>query len=124
MYKSILHVIWDEKLSGGDLTSVVFWSIFVFIPIGLIYFLVCLIIKYKVNASLRYLLYPLYCALAGVIPISLILVIFGGGLDSFFSLEGQLFNVFFIASGITFGLGYGLVQKLFDKPSSKLSNNS
>lgn len=113
MYKSALWVIWKERL-GGDNYSVVFWSAFAFIPIGLIYLLICVVIKRKVgHPLLRYSLYPICCGLVFVIPTTFIIILNGGG--SFFSPEAQLFNIFFISTGVTFGLGYPFVSKGFSK---------
>lgn len=112
MYNQALWAFWKQSL-GGESNAVLFWSAFAYIPIGLIYLLICVVIKDKMKQLvLRNLLYPICCALVFVIPTTFIIVINGGG--SFFSPEAQLFNVLFVSTGVSFGLGYSLVTKLFE----------
>jgi hypothetical protein len=113
MYKLALWVIWKERLEG-DFNATVLWSALAYIPVGLIYLLVCAVIKHKTkHPYLRFLLYPVCCALVFVIPTAFIILMNGGG--SFFSPEAQLFNILFVSTGVTFGLGFSLVSIVFDK---------
>lgn len=112
MYNNALWLIWKQSM-GGDTYALVFWTSFAYIPIGLIYLLICAIIKDKMRKPiLRNLLYPICCALVFMIPTTLIIVLNGGG--SFFSPEAQLFNILFVSTGVSFGLGYSLVTKWFE----------
>lgn len=113
MYKNALWVIWKQGM-GGDTHAVIFWSALAYIPIGLIYILICVVIKHRTSHPLlRNLLYPICCALVFVVPTTFVIVMNGG--SSFFSPEAQLFNVLFVSTEVTFGLGYSLVSKLFNK---------
>lgn len=115
VYKSALWIIWGEPL-GGDAAAVVFWSALAYIPIGIVYLAICLLIKHKVSkSSLRYSLYPMACGSLFVVPTMLILLLFGGGIDRLFSPEAQLFHLLFGSTGVTFGLGYGFVGGRYEK---------
>lgn len=121
MYKTALWFIWGQTL-GGDAQALTFWSTLVFIPIGLIYLVICYAVKHKTkNKKQSYFLYPLCCAIVFVVPTTFIIVMNGGG--SIFSPEAHLFNLFFASSGIAFGIGYGLVCFALSSREAKTLTN-
>ncbi len=96
-------------MSEGDLRAVQYWAglayVIILVPI---YLVICSYITSKIKTGLlRFILYPLSCAFIFVLPTLFILAAFGGG--SPFSAESFLFYVFFIATGLVFGLGYALI---------------
>ncbi|MBP1995452.1 phosphoglycerol transferase MdoB-like AlkP superfamily enzyme [Paenibacillus eucommiae] len=116
-YERTLEVVWGETL-GGDKTAVVFWSLLAFVVVLVpLYLLICYMIKTKISrTATRMLCYPFLCGLTFILPTAFIMASFGGG--SLFSAEARLFYSFFIASGIVFGTGYGLISTVLTSPKS------
>lgn len=114
-YEQTLRLVWGQTL-GGDKPAVLFWSLIAFLLLLVpLYLFICVKIKSKIKrASVRMIGYPIFCACIFSLPTMFIMRSFGGG--SLFSPESQLFNSFFLSSGIIFGIGYGLISFKFDKP--------
>ncbi len=113
MYKNALWAISGERL-GGDTHATVLWTVFAYVPTGLIYLFIWYIIRHIVNRPfLRYSLYPICCSLIFWLPTLFFVGMLGGG--SLFSSEAQLLHIMFASTGITFGLGFSLVSIVFNK---------
>lgn len=107
-YEKVLWLVWEQTVSEGDLRAVQYWAgiayLIILVPS---YLLICSYVAYKIKSGImRLLLYPIGCALVFIIPTLFIFAAFGGG--NLFSAEAFLFYVFFISSGVVFGLGYAL----------------
>ncbi|MFS0840377.1 hypothetical protein [Paenibacillus sp. 1P03SA] len=107
-YEKVLWLVWEQTVSEGDLRAVQYWAgiayLIILVPS---YLLICSYVASKIKSGImRLLLYPIGCALVFVIPTLFIFAAFGGG--NLFSAEAFLFYVFFISSGVVFGLGYAL----------------
>ncbi|MGF7035305.1 magnesium-transporting ATPase (P-type) [Paenibacillus mucilaginosus] len=116
-YEKTLWLAWDQTL-GGDKPATVYWSVLAYVVILVpLYLLICYTIELKVKRRLlRLICYPFFCALTFMVPTAFILMSFGGG--SIFSAESLLFYSFFSSSGITFGIGFGLISSFFKKVSA------
>ncbi|MBH0333666.1 hypothetical protein ABH14_28715 [Brevibacillus brevis] len=115
-YESALWLVWKQTL-GGDKRAVLFWTSIAYLIILVpLFLLVCYTIKSKLKSKLpRFVSYPIFCASACILPTAFIMLFLGGG--SFFSAESLLFCSFFASSGISFGLGYGLISLMFEPKS-------
>ncbi|MFB7816397.1 hypothetical protein ACFC0X_19735 [Paenibacillus chitinolyticus] len=107
-YEMVLWLVWEQTISEGDLPAIRYWAgiayLIILVPS---YLLICFFVTSKIkSAIMRLLLYPIGCALVFVLPTLFIFAAFGGG--NLFSAEAFLFYVFFISSGVVFGLGYAL----------------
>lgn len=108
---------------GGDRYAVMFWSGLAYLLIlGPLFALICILVKSKLkHPALGLLFYPLFCSLSFIVPTAFIFLFNGGG--SLLSAEAQLFYSFFAASGLTFGLGYGIISIIW-RPKPPMQNES
>ncbi|EPD88881.1 MULTISPECIES: hypothetical protein [Paenibacillus] len=107
-YEMVLWLVWEQTISEGDLRAVQYWAgiayLIILVPL---YLLICSYVRSRIKPRfVRILLYPIGCAVIFVLPTLFIFAAFGGG--NLFSAEAFLFYVFFISSGVVFGLGYAL----------------
>lgn len=121
-YTSTLWNVWGETL-GGDRYAVMFWSGLAYLLIlGPLFALICILVKSKLkHPALGLLFYPLFCSLSFIVPTAFIFLFNGGG--SLLSAEAQLFYSFFAASGLTFGLGYGIISIIW-RPKPPMQSES
>ncbi|NGZ77915.1 hypothetical protein [Saccharibacillus alkalitolerans] len=108
-YVYYLQLVFDQSLKS-DLGFVILITLFGFLGIacpiyvGIVYFVDKKFKKFKL------LLYPLACVAIFFIPTLLALLLWGG--ISPFSPEAQNFYFFYLSSGIVFGVGYRIIQKM------------
>lgn len=108
-YLYFLKVIYDQSL-GSEIAFVIFATLLGFILIAYPAFMGIVYAVDQVAKKFKLLLYPLACIAIFFIPTLLILLIWGG--VSPFSDEALLFYFFYIFSGLVFGIGYWLIQKM------------
>ena len=83
------------------------WSALAFlIAIPVIYLPVLVATKTALGGYQPILCFPIVATLIGLIPTSLIVFRWGGGIRGLFSPEASLFYILFAAGGIVVGLGY------------------
>lgn len=109
IYIGALDWIYGQSIRS-DLGFLIFASLFGYVVVacpayvGIVY-----AIDRKIE-RFRLLLYPLACIAIFFVPTMLILFMYGGA--SPFSSEALLFHLFYTASGLVFGVGYGLIGKM------------
>lgn len=106
-YLFSLENIYGQSI-GSDLSFVIVFSL-------LAYILICCPLYYTVIAlidkwfdTFKSILYPIGCMLIFFIPTFVIFLFWGG--TSPFSPEAGLFYLFYVATGLVFGLGYWLIK--------------
>lgn len=82
-----------------------------------IYFQVVKLLDKKFTEH-KILLYPFVCMLVGLIPSSLIMLLWGGNFNLIFSDEFLNLFILYLATGFIFGSGYRFIQ-LFEKQKDK-----
>lgn len=104
-YNLALLIIWDQIMGSGDFVAVLFWGGIAFglfavpIYIGIIH-----LIDKRFEGKKGWL-YPIGCMTVFFVPTLCIMMIFGGiNLTFLFGPEAMLFHVFFLTSGLIFGL--------------------
>lgn len=106
-YVGSLALFWHETISAGDLRAVLFWSAFASgAAVLLVYLPVMLALQKRMGSRAGIVTYALASVMLGVIPVPLIVGVFGGNLNSLVSPEAVLFYCMFAAFGIVFGAGF------------------
>ena len=111
-YIGSLPLCFEQSISSGDLTAVLFWSLLAFAVSFLVLYLPALFAMRQLLRGVRPLWpFPLLAVLLGVAPTVLILVILGGGGRSLASPEASLFYSMFGAVGVVVGFGYAFIYR-------------
>ena len=119
-YRAALAVFWHQSLSRGDSVAVLFWSaVAAAIAVPAVYAPVMVALRKRRATAL----WPYVSAGVGlgIVPVLLIIGIFGGHLRSLVSLEAGLFYCMFGVFGGVFGMGFFLAYRK-DQFSSRRSS--
>lgn len=108
-YVGALDWIYGQSL-GSEWGFLIFASLLGFVLVAYPAYVGIVYAVDRKSERYRYVLYPLGCIAVFFVPTLLILLMYGGG--SPFSPEALLFHLFYTASGLVFGLGYGLIGKM------------
>jgi hypothetical protein len=107
-YEAWLRTVWRQSM-GGDWKAVAFWSALAFAAtVPIIFFPAMRIVRARLRGYRPILWFPLVSAALGVVPTTLILMMWGGGLSGLLTPEASIFYVMFLIVGVVFGLGYAI----------------
>lgn len=115
-YAGMLNYFFGEKLGNDTDTVLVYGGLAYLVYLVPFYLIVLHLIDKKFN-RFRVILYPLVCMLGFFIPILIFMLFFEIGEGKLFSSEAMLFHVFFLVSGLIFGLLTWAFKQFFDKGS-------
>ena len=111
-YALMLNYFFGEKL-GNDTDTVLFYGGLAYLIYLVPFYLIVLhLIDKKFDRS-RVILYPLACMLGFFIPVLLFMLFFEIGEGNLFSREAMLFHVFFLISGLIFGILTWVFKRFF-----------
>jgi hypothetical protein len=106
-YVGGLALLWRQTLSGGDLRAVLFGSALASaVAVVLVYAPVMFALRKRMGGTAGIVTYALASVMLGVIPVLLIVGVFGGNVSSLTSPEALLFCCMFTAFGLVFGAGF------------------
>jgi len=108
-YVVSLALLWRQTLSGGDLRAVLFWSALASgVAVAAVYAPVMFALRKWTGGTAGLVTYAITSVLLGVVPVLLIMLVFGGSLRSLLSPEAVLFYCMFTGFGVVFGAGFSL----------------
>jgi hypothetical protein len=107
-YVACLSLLWRQTISSGDLPAVLFWSASVSaLAVAFVYAPAMFALQRRTSGTAALWTYATSSAALGIVPVLLLMLIFGGGLRS--TPEAFLFYCMFTAFGVVFGAGFSLV---------------
>jgi hypothetical protein len=108
-YVVSLAMLWRQTISGGDLRAVLFWSALASaVAVAVVYAPVMFALRKWTRGTAGLVTYAITSVLLGVVPVLLIMLVFGGNLRSLMSPEAFLFYCMFTGFGLVFGAGFSL----------------
>ncbi len=113
-YNLVLWMIWDQVMSSGsgDFVAVLFWGGMAFFALAVPSYLGIIHFIGQRFKGKEVWLYPIGCVTVFFVPTLCIMMIFGRiNLSVLFGPEAMLFHVFFVTSGLIFGLGSGAMKR-------------
>jgi len=114
-YVAGLVIFWGQTLSGGDLIAVLYYSALASIlAIAVVYAPAMFGLRKVSKGKARPWAYALASMALGIVPVLLIVRVWGGNLQSLGSPEAALFAFMFRAFGFVFGHGFFLA---YGRPS-------
>jgi hypothetical protein len=111
-YVGALALFYRQPISSGDLSAVGLWSFVAFALAFFVLYLPALFALRRLLQGVRFLWpFPLLAVLLGVVPTSLILFYWGGGLRALLSPEASLFYAMFAVVGVVVGFGFARIYR-------------
>jgi hypothetical protein len=108
-YVVALGVLWHESLRAGDLRAVVFGSaVASAVAISIVYAPVMFALRRRIPSTAAWWSFPVVSICLGILPVIVIVALFGGNLRSRSSPEAVLFYCMFATFGLVFGVGFFL----------------